>query len=311
MRATVSAPVAPETVTGLPIYADCIKRLQAHMHTLADKPGETVEATLEALWKTAAVGMLVKSPMLAEMPMLDADATSTLYALIAQRINGTPLAYLTGHQLFMGLTFKTTDAALIPRKETELLGEAALARLRQCVEVVGRATVIDVCTGCGNLALALAYHEPRAEVYGADLSENAVALASENARRLNLGGRVSFRAGDLLAPFDSSEFHRSVDLLVCNPPYISSAKVDQLPTEIIGHEPRLAFDGGPLGIRILQRLINAAPTYIRPGGWLVFEVGLGQGRGIDGRLQRQGSYAEIAEIYDHEGQVRALAARVI
>jgi release factor glutamine methyltransferase len=122
---------------------------------------------------------------------------------------------------------------------------------------------------------------------------------------------VAFHEGDLLAPFDDAEHLGSIDLVTCNPPYISSGKVDTLPGEIIGHEPRLAFDGGPLGIRIVQRLVNEVPRFVRAGGWLAFEVGLGQGRGLRRRIEHHGAYGEVRDIADAEGQVRALAARIV
>jgi len=208
----------------------------------------------------------------------------------------------------MGVELLASAEALIPRVETELLGWTALELLREVLPKRGDATVIDVCTGSGNLALALAWHEPRTRVWGADLSEQAVALARRNAVHLKLADRVQFRCGDLLTPFDSPEFLAQVDLLVCNPPYISSRKVAGMSDEIVGHEPRLAFDGGPLGIRILQRLINQAPLFLRAGGWLAFEIGLGQGRGIRRRLEKQGGYVDIREVCDKSGEVRALAA---
>jgi release factor glutamine methyltransferase len=198
---------------------------------------------------------------------------------------------------------------LIPREETELLGKAALERLRAIAKEQGEITVIDVCTGSGNLALALARHEPRARVWGGDLSEAAVALAWRNAAHVELADRVEFRTGDLLAPFDAPEFLGRVDLLVSAPPYISSGKVDSMPREIIGHEPRLAFDGGPFGIRILTRLISEAPRFLRVGGWLAFEVGLGQGHGIRGRLDKHGGYLDVHEVTDQSDEVRAILAR--
>jgi release factor glutamine methyltransferase len=124
-----------------------------------------------------------------------------------------------------------------------------------------------------------------------------------------LDQRVTFRAGDLLLPFDTPEFHSKVDLLVCNPPYISSGKVTEMPEEISQHEPSLAFDGGPLGIRILQRLITDAPRFLRGGGWLAFEVGLGQGRGVKRKLEQQPHFSDITEIADPHGDTRALLAR--
>jgi len=116
---------------------------------------------------------------------------------------------------------------------------------------------------------------PQSQVYAADLSEDAVALARENARHLQLHSRTEFGAGDLLAPFDKPELHGTIDLLTCNPPYISSAKVDHMHQEIAAHEPHLAFDGGPFGVNILMRLLQDAPRFLNHNGWLAFEVGLG------------------------------------
>ena len=97
---------------------------------------------------------------------------------------------------------------------------------------------------------------------------------------------------------------------MCNPPYISSGKVGTLPTEIIGHEPSLAFDGGPFGVKILQRLLSEAPQYLRPGGWLAFEVGLGQGPALMDRMRRNSAYADLAAVVDAAGAVRAVVARL-
>ena len=211
----------------------------------------------------------------------------------------------------MGLDLLAGREALIPRMETELLGWGALDALRNrgaanSAEVV----VVDVCTGSGNLALALAFHAPKARVYGGDLSGEAIALARRNALHLQLQHRVEFRQGDLLAPFDEPRFLGHVDLLVCNPPYISSRKVDTMPHEIVGHEPRLAFDGGALGIRVVERLIREAPRFLRDGGCLAFEVGLGQGSAILKRLSADRRYSRLRPIQDRAGAIRAIVAEV-
>jgi release factor glutamine methyltransferase len=291
------------------LYRDCHRQVEAGVRALPDKPEETVEATVAALWHAAALRPLSAEAALAqELPPLPAGGAERLAELLGRRLSGTPLAHLTGRSRFMGLEMLAGPGALIPRRETELVGAAALERLRAICEERGAALVVDVCTGSGNLALALAHHEPRARVHGADLSPEAVELARRNAETLGLAGRVEFRTGDLLAPFDAS-FDGRVDLLTCNPPYISSAKVEAMPAEISGHEPRLAFDGGPLGIRVLDRLVREAPRLLRPGGWLAFEVGLGQGRGLRRRLEQRGTYAGLAEACDPAGEVRALLAR--
>jgi release factor glutamine methyltransferase len=284
--------------------------LAARVKFLPDKPEENVQSTLAALWLTAA-GMpcSVERALMKPLAALDEETRKTLANLIRRRIDGTPVAHLTGRQHFMGLELLASDAALIPRRETELLGNAALGKLIEILKRQDSATVIDVCTGSGNLAIALAAHAARARVWAADLDDRAVAFARTNAAHAGLTDRVMFAAGDLIAPFDHAEFHAKVDLLVCNPPYISSGKVETMPDEIIGHEPRLAFDGGPLGIKILQRLIGEAPRLLRDGGYLAFEVGAGQGRGMRRRMEQQQGFCEIEDVNDHAGQTRALVAR--
>jgi release factor glutamine methyltransferase len=290
------------------LYRDLVEQLSGALNLLPDKPEETPETTLCALWHAAAgVPVSVQNVSLAPTP-LDAAQIARLQELVLQRIAGIPLAHLTGRQRFMSLELLAGREALIPRSETELLGWAALDALHGMAADKAEVVVVDVCTGCGNLALALAYHAAKARAYAADLSEDAVALARRNARHLRMENRVEFRVGDLLGPFDEPAFHRAVDLLVCNPPYISSRKVDGMPHEIIGHEPRLAFDGGPLGIRIIERLIRDAPRFLRAGGCLAFEVGLGQGPAFMKRLSADGRYARLRPIEDAAGAIRAVVA---
>ena len=287
--------------------------LAPRLQTLPDKPEETVEATLRTLWHLAGGQALsVEAAARVALTPLDATGEARLDALIDQRLAGTPLAHLSGRQHFMGLEMLASKDALIPRAETELLGRGALKVLRELAAAAGPGgvTVLDVCTGSGNLALALAHHEPKARVFAADLSAEAVALAQRNAVHLGLASRVELRCGDLLEPFNEPAFHGQLDLLVCNPPYISSKKVDTLAGEIGGFEPRLAFDGGPLGIAILNRVIREAPLYLRPGGWLAVEVGLGQAIPMVKRMQGTGKYRRVDAIDNHLGEPRAVIAQV-
>ena len=287
-------------------YARLRDRLSA-ANFLPDKPEETPDTTLRALWYAAAGQP--KSAIAAgdgELPALDAAAAARLDALIGERLGGTPLAHLTGRQHFMGLEMIAGPGALVPRRETELLARAAIALMQ---ELRGPATFVDVCTGCGNVALAVAHAVPSARVFGADISEEAIALARRNAQWLGLDGRAEFRTGDLLAPFDDEDFLGRVDVLTCNPPYISSGKVGQMAEEISAHEPRLAFDGGPFGVAILMRLLQDAPRFVKPGGALAFEVGLGQGPALVRRLRASDAYRDVRELTDDRGDVRAVAAR--
>jgi len=291
-------------------FDSLLAALAERLQTLPDKPDETPGATLRALWHRAAGQALsVELAQQTALPALDDTAEARLNELMSQRIAGIPLAHLTERQHFMGLELLAGAGALIPRHETELLGHAALAILREHAAAQAQLTLIDVCTGSGNLALALAHHEPRARVFAADLSAEAVDLARRNTRHLGLDGRVELRVGDLLAPFDEARFHGAVDLLVCNPPYISSTKVAAMAGEISDHEPRLAFDGGPLGVRILQRLMRESPRYLKPGGWLAFEVGHGQGPAVLKRLGAQQDFDRTDSVADAAGEIRVVLGR--
>jgi release factor glutamine methyltransferase len=209
----------------------------------------------------------------------------------------------------MGLELLAGPEALVPRRETELLGTAALRVLRDTVAERGGALVLDLCTGSGNLALALAHHEPQCTVIGGDLSPDAIRLAEQNAEQMGLAERVRFMCGDLFAPFEAEGLHAAADMIVCNPPYISTAKAAAMPTEIAAFEPRLAFDGGPFGISILFRVVSGAPLFLKPGSWLCLEVGAGQGEPMATRLERAGTYEAVDRVRDGAGEVRALLAR--
>ena len=291
-------------------YRARLSRLRDCWRPAPDKPEETPENTLLALWWTAAGAPRSAVSAAADTPAaLDAQAQARLDTLLARRIAGVPLAHLTGRQHFMGMDLLAGPAALIPRAETELLARAAIGLARGAAAQQEMLKVIDVCTGCGNLALAIAREVAGARVYASDLSEEAVALARRNAAALGLDGNLHIRCGDLLAPFDTPEFQGEVDLLVCNPPYISSGKVPAMSPEIAGHEPALAFDGGPLGVSILSRLMQDAPRFLRAGGWLAFEVGVGQGTAMARRLRNERAFDMVREVEDDAGMVRVLLAR--
>ncbi len=289
-------------------FADRLARLVSGLSVLPDKPEETPASALRALWHLAA-GRALSAHAALEQPLslLDAAQAARLDELIARRLSGAPLAYLTGWQRFMGLELMATPAALIPRAETEMLARAALARLEED-PTVRSPVVVDVCCGSGNVGLALAHAASSARVHGSDLSEAAIALARDNAARLGLADRVEFRVGDLMAPF-GAEFDRQVDLVVSAPPYISTSKMDSMAPEIVGHEPHLAFDGGPFGVRILVRLIRESPRLLRPGGWFGMEVGLGQGPAMAQLLQRDAAYDRVETVCDAGGAIRIVLAR--
>jgi release factor glutamine methyltransferase len=288
-----------------PIYAQLLAEVQGFFEPQPDKPEETPATVVRALWFSAAgqphsVVAIDGTPL----PHIDEQGVERLKGLVARKREGVPLAHLTGRQSFLGVELLASPQALIPRRETEILGKAALEFLMKRPDSV----VVDVCTGCGNLALAYARHIPRARVYAADLSEEAVALARRNAEFTGLAGRVQFFAGDLFAPFGGLGLEGRCDLVSCNPPYITSAKVPRMAAEISAHEPKLAFDGGAMGISILTRLFKEAPPFLRPGGALAFEMGLGQGPLLHKRLERLDWVERTEAFRDAQGEIRALLA---
>ncbi|MGD8570771.1 MAG: HemK family protein methyltransferase [Gammaproteobacteria bacterium] len=292
------------------LYDNLLADLSAKLEVLEDKPEETPVNTLRALWfKAAGEPRSAQAAQEGQLPALDESRQQALQGLVDQRLQGTPLAHLTQRQQFMGIELLAGPEALVPRKETELLGNAVLPLLNKAVADNGCAKVIDVCTGAGNLAIAYAIHEPKAHVYAADLSADAVSLAKRNATFTGVTDQLDLREGDLLTPFEDPEIMGNIDVLSCNPPYISSGKVEAMHHEISKHEPALAFDGGPFGIRILQRLINEAPRFLKPGGWLAFEIGSGQGPALLQRMPRNKNYSELRSIEYQPGDMRVILAR--
>lgn len=283
--------------------------VESQWRGLPDKPEETPAGTVRALW-FAAANQARSAERAAEgsLAALDEAGVGRLTELIGRRMSGVPLAYLTGFQRFLGLEFQTDPCALIPRKETEILGTTALSMLRHLLKERGKVTLMDLCTGSGNLAIALTVHEPLCKTFAADLCPKAVSLAQRNAERFQVRDRIEFRVGDLFAPFTEPSFVNGVDILVCNPPYISSAKVSSMPSEISNFEPALAFDAGAFGLGVLGRLIKEAPRYLRPRSWLCFELGAGQGNYLAASMERMPNYREVRRITDSKGEVRVLAA---
>jgi release factor glutamine methyltransferase len=292
------------------LWRDLAAQMSAELPPLPDKPEETPDATLRALWHLAA-GEPMSARLAAErsLPALGPAERQRLRALVRERLSGRPLAHMTGRQSFMGLEMLAGAQALIPRAETELLTRAATSLLQDLAASREAVVVIDVCTGSGNVAAALALAEPRATVHASDVSPTAVELARRNAAHLGIDDRLQFHVGDLLDPFFAMGLHGAVDLITCNPPYISTSRLDAMPHEIALHEPSLAFDGGPLGVQLIVRLIRQAPVLVRPGGWLALEVGDGQGPSVEARLRASGAYAETRRVADARGVVRALVAR--
>jgi len=201
---------------------------------------------------------------------LPGDVVERFDDLVAERRSGTPLQYLEGTVHFGPLELLTDRRALIPRPETERLWE-------RVVEVVGEATpavVVDICTGSGNLALALKYTFPEAAVYGTDVSRDALSLAAANGEHTGLD--VTWVEGDLFATLPDS-IRGGVDVIVGNPPYVAAPDYDGLPVDVRDHEPIGALVAGPGGDEVLARIAAEAGEWLAPGGLLACEIGADQG----------------------------------
>jgi HemK family putative methylases len=281
--------------------------LSSKLSFLEDKPEETVESSLRALWlKATGISCSPEEASKFNLPDLSEDQYNLLHQLIEKRLNNVPLAHITGRQNFMGIELLTDSRALIPRKETEILGNTAMDVCKVKAKIKGRPVVFDICCGSGNLGLALSALIPEVTVFSSDLSHEAVSLASENVEFLNLTDRVTVRQGNLFEPFDNEIFWNNIDVIVCNPPYISSAKVGKMNEEISKHEPMLAFDGGLIGTKVINQLIKESPKFLVKGGSLIFEVGLGQGAFISDLCKKTGNYHIIDTVSDEVGNIRVI-----
>ena len=216
-------------------------------------------------------------------------------------------AYESGRVTFMGLELVIARGVLVPREETELLGGTALAVLK---ELGGeRPRVIDMCCGAGNLASALAVHLPGAEVWASDLTDGCVAVARQNVQHLGLAPRVHVHQGDLFAGLAGLALEGTIDLIVCNPPYISEKRLSGDRAELLDNEPREAFDGGPYGLSIHQRVIKDALAFLKPGALLMFEFGLGQEKQLKILFERGKVYEEVRLVSNAAGEPRVALGR--
>lgn len=295
--------------TAVASYEELLAEVESFWRPQPDKPEETPHSLLHALWHLAmGASHSAEQARKVVLPPLDHASLERLRDLIAVRRSGRPLAHLTQRQHFLGLELLAGPEALIPRRETEILARAVLAKLKGMAAEGQRPRVLDLCTGSGNLALAYAYHEPAAYVHGSDISAPALALARRNAVHLGLEERVGFSQGDMFAPFERDD-GQQWDVLSCNPPYLPSAKLAELPVEIAAYEPGLAFDGGHYGIVCLAGLIANAPRFLKPSSWLAFEVGRGQGEPLATRLRLHPAFCEVETHADEAGSIRAILAR--
>jgi release factor glutamine methyltransferase len=231
---------------------------------------------------------------------LTARELEPLREKVRRRAEGEPLQHVLGHWDFFGRRFKTDRRALIPRPETELLVEAIVKESASCGKSANR--LVDVGTGCGILAITFALECPGLEICAVDLSDDALALARENAEALGVLERIAFRRSDLL-----DQIEGPFNWIVANLPYIPAADLKALPREV-KFDPALALDGGKDGLTIIKRLIESTPGKIAPNGMIALELGQGQAQQVRGFLADR-NYRDISMRKDYQGVERLLIAK--
>ncbi len=230
------------------------------------------------------------------------DFPAEYEALVTRRSAREPLAYITGHREFFGLELEVTPAVLIPRPETELIVEAVLASVPETQLF----TMIDACTGCGNVAIAVATARSNARIVATDVSEAALVVARRNAARHGVEGRVTFVEADLFGDLTGP-----VDVITANPPYVAERNASGLQPEVGGHEPHVALFGGDDGLQMVERVVREAPPLLREGGYLVFEFGLGQDVEVEALVRRSRALTLLDLKRDLQGIARTAIARRI
>jgi release factor glutamine methyltransferase len=219
---------------------------------------------------------------------------------LSERARGVPSQYITGHQEFWGLDFLVAPGVLIPRPETEHLVEAVLELVR--AQDLKRPRIVDVGTGSGCIAIALAHELPDADLYATDLSPEALEMAHANTSRLQAQNRIHFRQTDLLEGLPDEHF----DVVASNPPYVGESESDKVQLEVRKFEPHMAVFGGAEGMDIYRRLIPQARRVLRPAGWLSMEIGYSQEQKV---LELLSTWSEVRSIPDLQGIPRVVLAQ--
>lgn len=269
--------------------------------------------------------------------VLSADEIIRFSDFIYRRGRREPAHYITGEVEFRGGLFKVNRMVLIPRPETELLVEEAIRSVEKNerfmsyrvtkgeennppyppflkegkggFEVFSKeVTVLDLCTGSGCIAVSIAKELTLDRVYAIDVSEGALRIAQENAKRIGVWDKITFLSGDLFNALEGIGLEGAIDLIVSNPPYVSRAEMNTLQPEIMDYEPALALYGGEDGLDFYSRIIHDSPRYLSPEGALIMELGYGKAEGVRHLLEEEKVFAGIEIIKDLAGIDRVIKA---
>lgn len=228
--------------------------------------------------------------------------------LVKRAAEQEPIAYLTGRAHFFNLEFHAAPGVLIPRPDTETLVENVMQFLRHQPGMESP-RILDLCTGSGCIALALAHHLKTATVLATDISKTAVALTQKNIQHLNLDQRVIVAQGDLYEPLASMVDIQPFDLIVANPPYIPSGQLVTLDRNVRDYEPWEALDGGMDGLTIHRRILKDAPAHLRPGGQIYLEIAFDQAELAKQVFREHPLFEDVKILKDYAGKDRVITAR--
>jgi release factor glutamine methyltransferase len=265
---------------------------------LRDFPNPSLEAKI-LLLSAASIGeeQFFSSPDL----RLSRKQERDYFQMIAKRLAGFPLAYLTGTKEFWSIPFRVFPGVLIPRPETELIVEKVLEFSSRNQE-----TLVDIGTGCGNIAVSVGKELPQAQIIATDISQKALKVARLNASEQKIN-HILFARGNLFSPLQKLKMKRKCDFIVSNPPYVSEKEWVELPQEIKGHEPKKALVAGDTGLEVIEKIIQDSLPFLKPKGFLVLEIGEGQRKEVNSFFNS--GWSRVAYSKDLSGIPRVVAAQ--
>jgi len=248
---------------------------------------------------------------------LTEKALSAYEKLIERRTCREPVAFIVGHKEFMGLKFFLNRHVLIPRPETEILVETVIEKAKDIkgsgsfrYHEVNSLIIVDLCTGSGNIAITLAKNIESCKVYATDISRRALQLAEKNAKFHNVNDKVEFLSGDLFQPLEKLKPNLAIDFVITNPPYVKSSDLASLPPEV-RKEPVSALAGGGEGLSFYHRIVPEALKYLVNGGYLIMEIGDGQGKAVVKFIDGQKHFCPAQLVKDYAGLDRVVVAQKI
>jgi len=268
---------------------------------LKDLPNPDLEAKLLLLESTS-----IQTEQFYSFPenKLSRAEERRFYKLVSKRLTGFPLPYITGVKEFWSIPFSVSHGVLIPRPETELIVEKVLELSSREHE-----TIVDIGTGCGNIAVSLAKELPQAQIVATDTAKKALRLAKLNASRQKISN-IIFARGSLFSALKRLRLEGKCDFIVSNPPYITEEEWPKLDVEIRDHEPKSALVAGKSGLEVINRLIQGAPPYLKPGGFLLVEIGIGQKDKVLSFFDSSSVWEKVNFFKDLNGISRVAAGKI-